>query len=113
MAVTIYHNPKCSNSRGVLEIIRDAGIEPIIIEYLNASLSAADIAALLAAMKAKPRDIIRAKESIFAELHLDTASDAKLIEAIAAHPILLNRPIVVTDKGARLCRPPELVRELL
>ena len=113
MAVTIYHNPKCSNSRDALEIIRRAGIEPTIVEYLDAPLTAADIAALLAAMKAKPRDIMRAKESIFAELHLDGASDAQLIEAIAANPILLNRPIVVTDKGARLCRPPELVRDLL
>jgi len=113
MRITIYHNPKCSNSRGALEIIRAAGTEPAIVEYLNASLSAADIRALLAVMKAKPRDIIRAKEPIFAELRLDTASDAQLIDVIAAHPILLNRPIVVTDKGARLCRPPELVRDLL
>lgn len=113
MAVTIYHNPKCSNSRGALQIIRGEGHEPTIIEYLNASLTAADIQALLAKMKAKPRDIMREKESIFAELKLDTASDAQLVAAIAAHPILLNRPIVVTDKGARLCRPPELVRELL
>jgi len=113
MRITIYHNPKCSNSRGALAIIREAGHEPTIIEYLQTPLHSDDIRALLATMNAKPRDIIRVKESVFAELHLDSASNDKLIDAIAAHPILLNRPIVVTDKGARLCRPPELVRELL
>jgi arsenate reductase len=113
MRVTIYHNPKCSNSRRCLEIIRAAGYEPTIIEYLKFPPSAAELEALLARMGASVRHIVRAKEPVYAELELDGATDERLLAAIAIHPILLNRPIVVTDKGAKLCRPPELVHELL
>ena len=113
MPVTIYHNPQCSNSRRCLEIIRDAGIEPHIVEYLKAPPGAGELKSLLAQMDARVRDIIRIKEPVYIELGLDAANDATLIDAISTHPILLNRPVVVTEKGARLCRPPELVRDLL
>jgi arsenate reductase len=113
MHVTIYHNPKCSNSRSCLEIIRAAGYEPTIVEYLRFPPTAAELESLIARMGAKVREAIRTKESVYAELDLDWATDERLLAAIAAKPILLNRPIVVTDKGAKLCRPPELVHELL
>jgi arsenate reductase len=113
MTVTIYHNPNCSNSRGALEIIRGAGIEPTIVEYLKTPLTKDELAALVKAMKVSPREIMRTKEAVYSELSLDTASEDALLDAIVAHPILLNRPIVVTPKGVRLCRPPELVRDLL
>jgi arsenate reductase len=113
MRVTIYHNPRCSNSRRCLEIIREEGFEPTIIEYLRYPLSAAELERLVGKMGVSVRDVIRTKEAEYAELRLKDASDAALFKAVAAHPILLNRPIVVTGKGAKLCRPPELVRELL
>jgi arsenate reductase len=113
MIVTIHHNPGCSNSRGALEIIRAQGIEPIIIEYLKTPLSRGELAALVEALDVPPRDIVRTKEALYAELRLDSVSDDALLDALAAHPTLLNRPIVVTPKGARLCRPPDLVRDLL
>jgi arsenate reductase len=113
MRVTIYHNPKCSNSRRCLEIIREEGFEPTIIEYLKFPPSRPELEKLIGRMGVAPREAIRTKESPYSELGLATAGDAALLSAVAAHPILLNRPIVVTDKGAKLCRPPELVRELL
>ena len=117
MPVTIYHNPKCSTSRNVLEFIRSAGHEPKIVEYLKTPLSREDLKNLVAEMGAKARDIVRAKEPLFEELGLTTASEKDLIEAMAKHPILINRPIVVVKKGAkrtiRLCRPSETVKELL
>jgi arsenate reductase len=113
MTVTVHHNPGCSNSRGALEIIRAQGIEPVIIEYLKAPLSRDDLEVLVKKLGVPLRDVLRTKEAIYAELSLESASDGALLDAVAAHPILLNRPIVVTPKGARLCRPPELVRELL
>lgn len=113
--VTIYHNPKCSNSRGALERIRAAGIEPNIIEYLKTPPDRQTLTDLLRRMNAKPRDIIRAKEAIYSELGLGApdVTDDKLIDAMIANPILINRPIVVTPLGVRLCRPPELVDEIL
>jgi arsenate reductase (glutaredoxin) len=113
MKVTIYHNPKCGTSRGVLEIIRSKGIEPKIVEYLKTPLTRAEIQSLVKKMGVPVRDIVRAKEALYAELKLEGASDAELLDAMAAHPILLNRPIVVTPKGIKLCRPSEQVRELL
>jgi len=113
MRVTIYHNSKCSNSRRCLEIIRDEGYEPTIIEYLRHPPSAASLENLVGQMGVSVRVIIRTKEAEYRELGLENSSDAQLLKAVAAHPILLNRPIVVTDKGAKLCRPPELVHELL
>jgi arsenate reductase len=113
MRVTIYHNPKCSNSRRCLEIIREEGFEPTIIEYLKFPPSRPELESLIKKMAVAPRDAIRTKETVYSDLGLATAGDAALLNAIAAHPMLLNRPIVVTDKGAKLCRPPDLVRELL
>ena len=113
MTVVIYHNAGCSNSRGALEIIRAQGIVPEIREYLTSPLTKAELAALIERMALRPRDIVREKEAVFAQLGLTDASDDALLDAMAAHPVLMNRPIVVTPKGARLCRPPELVKELL
>jgi len=113
MQVTIYHNPKCSNSRRCLEIVREEGFEPTIIEYLQHPPNAAALERLVAEMGVSVRDVIRTKEPVYAELNLTDANDGALLNAVANHPILLNRPIVVTDKGAKLCRPPDLVRELL
>jgi len=120
MQVTIYHNPNCSNSRRALEIIRAGAIDPTIVEYLKTPLSKAELKQLVQKLTSGAgeawggvRSIMREKEPAYAELHLDRATDDALLSAIAANPILLNRPIVVTGKGARLCRPPELVNELL
>jgi arsenate reductase len=113
MQVTIYHNPKCSNSRGALALIREAGIEPTIIEYLKTPPSRAELAALVTKMGITARAMVRAKEAVYGELALADAGDEKLLDAMAEHPILINRPIVVTEKGAALCRPPETVKPLL
>src|SRR6185437_9396683 len=113
MKVTIYHNPKCSTSRTVLGLIHDKGIEPEIIEYLKTPLTRAEIAALVKKMGVPVRDVVRAKEPLYAELKLDKASDDELLDAMAKHPILLNRPIVTTPKGTKLCRPSETVLVLL
>lgn len=113
MKVTIYHNPLCGTSRNVLAMIRDKGIEPEVIEYLKTPLAPNELRHLIAQMKLPVRDVVRSKEPVYAEMKLDGVDDDTLFAAIAAHPILLNRPIVVTDKGARLCRPSETVAELL
>jgi arsenate reductase len=113
MKITIYHNPKCGTSRNVLALIRDKHIEPEIIEYLKTPLSRAQLAALVKKMQVPVRDVVRAKEALYSELKLEQAGDSELLDAIAKHPILLNRPIVTTPKGARLCRPGEAVAEIL
>jgi arsenate reductase len=113
MTVTIYHNPHCSNSRRALEVIRASGIEPNIVEYLKTPLSEAELRALAARLGQPLRTVVREKEPVFAALQLDRADEAALIAAVAANPGLLNRPIVVTDKGARLCRPGDLAQTLL
>jgi arsenate reductase len=111
--ITIYHNPKCSNSRAALEILRGAGHVPRVIEYLKQPLTGEELRALVARLAVPVRQIVRDKEPVFEELGLAGASEERLFEALAENPILLNRPIVVSDKGARLCRPPELVKSLL
>lgn len=113
--VTIYHNARCSNSRGALALLREHGIEPQIVDYIAEPLNAAQLTALIRQLGVPVRDVMRAKEAVYQELGLgaEGVSDAQCIDAIAAHPVLLNRPIVVTPKGARLCRPPELVLELI
>jgi arsenate reductase (glutaredoxin) len=113
--VIIYHNPKCSTSRNTLGMIRDAGIEPQVIEYLQTPPDRSTLVKLLHDAKLTPRELMRAKEARYAELKLDDAqwSDDQLIDFMVANPILINRPIVVTAKGTRLCRPAELVQELL
>lgn len=113
--ITIFHNNRCSNSRGALALLRERGIEPNIVDYIDTPLTAPELAELVAHMGVPVRDLLRSKEAQFKELGLDNpaASDVQLIQAVAAHPVLLNRPIVVTPKGAKLCRPPQLVLELI
>lgn len=113
--VTIYHNPRCGTSRNTLALIREAGIEPELIEYLQSPLSREALRGLLGAMAVPARELLRAKEALCSELGLDDPAldDEALIDAMAAHPILMNRPVVVTPLGARLCRPAELVLEIL
>ena len=114
MKATIYHNPACGTSRNVLALIRAKGIEPEVIEYLKTPLTRDGLVALLAKMGASVRDVLRWKQAhLVAELALDGKPDDALLDAMAQHPILMNRPIVVTDKGAKLCRPSETVNELL
>ncbi len=113
--VTIYHNSRCSNSRGALALIRERGIEPTIVDYIAEPLDAAALTALVRQLGVPVRELLRSKEAIHAELQLGNPAigDAELIDAVAAHPVLLNRPIVVTPRGAALCRPPEKVLALL
>jgi arsenate reductase len=115
MDVVIYHNPACGTSRNTLALIRNAGVEPHVIEYLKTPPSRAMIAALAARIGVPLRSLLREKGTPFAELGLADPglADAQLLDAIEAHPILLNRPIVVSPKGVRLCRPSETVIELL
>lgn len=115
MDITIYHNPRCGTSRNTLAAIREAGHEPQVVEYLSTPPSRAQLAAMIAAAGMAPREAIRSKEALFGELGLDRpgVGDEALLDAMAAHPILINRPFVVTPKGVRLCRPFELVREIL
>lgn len=113
--VIIYHNPDCGTSRNTLALIRNAGVEPHVIEYLKTPPTRARLTDLIARMGLSPRDLLRQKGTPYADLGLDDATlpDAALIDAMLAHPILINRPIVVSPKGARLCRPSEAVLDLL
>lgn len=115
MDITIYHNPRCSNSRNTLAAIREAGHEPRIVDYLATPPSREELVRMLAASGLHARDAIRTKESLYAELGLgaEGVDEDALIDAMLAHPVLLNRPFVVTPKGVRLCRPPETVHEIL
>ena len=115
MTVTIYHNPACGTSRNTLAMIRQSGEDPVIIEYLKMPPSRAEIVSLAQKIGVPLRSLLREKGTPYAELGLsdESLSDDALLDAIEAHPILLNRPIVVTDKGARLCRPSELVLDIL
>jgi arsenate reductase (glutaredoxin) len=114
-SVTIYHNPGCGTSRNTLGIIRNAGIEPTLIEYLKNPPDRATLLDLLRRMGMRPRQLLREKEPIFSELGLaaDHWTDAQLIDHMLAHPILMQRPIVVTASGVKLCRPAETVLEIL
>ena len=113
MTVTIYHNPACGTSRKTLALIREAGIEPVVIEYLKDPPGRARLVELIAATGQPVRAIVRTKESLFTELGLEAASDDALIDAMVAHPVLMNRPVVVSGDVVRLCRPQELVLEML
>ena len=115
MTVTIWHNPKCATSRKVLETIRRKGVEPQVIEYVKNPPSAADIRAALKEMGIKPRDLLRRRGTPYEALGLDNPKldDAALIAAMTEHPILIERPVVRSRKGTRLCRPPERVLEIL
>lgn len=113
--VIIYHNPKCGTSRNTLALLRDAGIEPQVIEYLATPPDRETLRSLIQRAGLTVRQAMREKESVFQELGLDdtSLSEDALLDAMMAHPILINRPIVVTPKGVRLCRPAELVQEIV
>jgi len=115
MTITIYHNPACGTSRNTLAMIRQSGEEPEVIEYLKEPPSRERLVELIAAMDISPRDLLRRKGTPYDELGLDDAkwSNDELVDFMIAHPILINRPIVVTDKGVRLCRPSEAVLDIL
>jgi len=115
MTVTIYHNPACGTSRNTLAMIRQSGEQPEVVEYLKTPPSRARLAELIKAMNIPVRALLREKGTPYAELGLADPkwSDDELIDFMLAHPILINRPIVVTEKGVRLCRPSELVLDLL
>lgn len=115
MSVTIYHNPVCGTSRKTLEAIRASGVEPEIIEYVKTPPSREKLQELIAGGGLTVRQAMRNKGDLYVELGLADASlsDEALLDAMMAHPILIERPLVVTPKGVRLCRPPELVQEIL
>jgi arsenate reductase len=114
-AVTIWHNPKCATSRKVLAAIRAKGIEPDIVEYLKTPPSAAEIRAALKDMGIGPRALLRRRGTPYDDLGLDQPkwTDSELIAAMARHPLLIERPVVRTRKGTRLCRPPERLKDIL
>lgn len=115
MKITIYHNPSCGTSRNTLAMIRQSGAEPEVIEYLKTPPSRERLRELVKAMGMPVRALLREKEAVYAELGLADPkwSDDELIDFMLKHPILIQRPIVVTAKGVRMCRPSELVRDLL
>lgn len=115
MSVTIYHNPACGTSRNTLAMIRNAGIEPRVIEYLTTPPDRATLRRLITDAGLTVREALRSKERLYAELGLDTPmlDDDALLDAMLAHPVLINRPFVVTPLGTRLCRPSELVLDIL
>jgi arsenate reductase (glutaredoxin) len=115
MNVTIYHNPDCGTSRNTLGMIRQSGVEPTIIEYLKTPPSRERLKELIAAMGGSARELLRQKDTPYNDLGLDDPkwTDEQLIDQMLAHPILINRPIVVTEKGVKLCRPSQTVLPLL
>ena len=115
MSVVIWHNPKCTTSGRVLEMIRATGIEPRVVEYVKTPPTVAEIKAALKEMGLSPRELLRRRGTPYEELGLDDPgkTDAELIAAMAGHPILIERPVVRTGKGTRLCRPAERVNEIL
>lgn len=115
MTTTIFHNPRCSTSRNALALIKASGETPEVVEYLKTPPSREYLVELLNKMQMSPREFMRSKEAVFTELGLDNpeVSDDKLIDAMIDNPILINRPIVVTEKGAVLCRPLERIFEVL
>lgn len=115
MSVTIYHNPRCSKSRQTLELIRNKGIEPEVVEYLKSPPSAAELKQILAKLSMEPRDLMRRKEAPYAEKNLSDAglSTDALVAAMVENPILIERPIVLSNGKAALGRPPESVLEIL
>jgi len=114
-SITIYHNPACGTSRNTLALIRNSGVEPVIVEYLKTPPERTTLVALIAAMGATVRSVLRQKGTPYDELKLDQPewTDDQLVDFMLAHPILMNRPIVVTPLGTRLCRPSEVVLDIL
>jgi len=115
MKATIFHNPNCGTSRKTLDILKDSRAELNVVEYLRAPPSRAELKRLYDRAGISPRDGLRAKEPLAEQLRLtrDDVSDDEILDAMMKHPILINRPLVETDKGVRLCRPQDLVREIL
>jgi arsenate reductase len=115
MDVTIYHNPACGTSRNTLQYLRDQGLTPKVVEYLKTPPDRATLKSLLQKMKMKPGALLRRKGEVYESLNLGApgVTDDQILDAMAAHPILIERPIVVTPGGARLCRPWETVKELV
>ena len=117
--VVVHHNPNCGTSRKVIGMVRDAGIEPVIVEYMKTGWTRGQLQALLAIAGASARDFLRDKEALVAELGLKEADpdpavdEERILEAMVAHPVLVNRPIVASPSGVALCRPAEAVQELL
>ncbi len=113
--IKIYHNPKCSNSRNALALLRGQGHEPEVVLYLDTPPTRQELQAIVQATGGSARALMRSQEAIYGELGLDSAdlTEDALIDAMLTHPVLMNRPIVITPKGTRLCRPPELVLEIL
>lgn len=115
MSVVIYHHERCTTSLAVLEMIRAAGIEPIVIDYMKTPPSHEEMLALLVAMDMSPRALLRTREKAYLSQHLDDESktDREIIDAMLKYPVLIERPIVITEKGAKVCRPKAKVLELL
>jgi arsenate reductase len=111
--VTIYHNPRCTTSRKTLDLLRDNGIEPTIVQYLKTPPSRAELVKMIKDAGIEVRAAVRKRESLYDELKLADAGDDELLDAMAANPILIERPFVVTPKGTRLARPIDTVREIL
>ncbi|HNA51864.1 MAG TPA: arsenate reductase (glutaredoxin) [Mycobacterium sp.] len=109
----IYHNPRCSTSRKTLDLLREHGVEPEVVEYLKTPPSRTEIARLISDAGIDVRTAVRKRESLYSELNLADASDDELLDAMAANPILIERPFVVTAKGTRLARPIDAAREIL
>jgi arsenate reductase len=110
---TIYHNPRCTTSRKTLDLLRDNGIEPDVVQYLKTPPSRAQLVKMIRDASIDVRTAVRKRESLYDELSLADASDDELLDAMAEHPILIERPFVVTPKGTRLARPIDAVREIL
>jgi arsenate reductase (glutaredoxin) len=113
MQAVIYHNPKCSTSRKTLELLHALGIEPDVVQYLKTPPARAEIAEMIRAAGIDVRTAVRKREALYSELGLADATDEQLLDAMAEHPILIERPFVVTSKGTRLARPLDTVREIL
>jgi arsenate reductase (glutaredoxin) len=110
---TIYHNPRCTTSRKTLDLLRDSGFEPAIVQYLKTPPSRDELTGMIRDAGIDARTAVRKREPLYAELGLADATDDELLDAMAEHPVLIERPFVVTPKGTRLARPIDLVREIL
>jgi arsenate reductase (glutaredoxin) len=109
----IYHNPKCSTSRKTLDLLRDNGVEPTVIQYLKTPPSRAELVRMIRDAGIDARTAVRKREPLYAELNLSEATDDELLDAMVEHPILIERPFVITPRGTRLARPIDAVREIL
>ncbi len=112
-AAVIYHNPKCSTSRKTLDLLRDSGIQPTVIQYLKTPPARDELVKMIRDAGIDVRTAVRKRESLYAELNLADATDDQLLDAMAEHPILIERPFVVTPKGTRLARPIDAIRDIL